>query len=304
MTLIIEQLLNGLQLSVLLFLLAAGLTLIFGIMGIINLAHGSMYMVGAYIGALTANATGSFVVGAMAGIMAAGILGLALEVTVMRQLYTRDHLDQVLATFALILIINQLTSIVFGRQPLFVTIPTALAGSVELLPGLHYPVFRIIVIAVGLLAALLLFVLINRTRVGMLIRAGATNRDMVRVLGVRIVLLYTLVFGLGACLAGLAGVMAGPILSVQIGMGEQILITSFVVVVIGGLGSVKGALIGALMVGYTDTIVRAFVPGLLRQLMSGSDADTLGAALSSVAIYVLMAVVLLLRPRALTPARA
>lgn len=302
MTLVLEQLLNGLQFGVMLFLLAAGLTLIFGIMGVINLAHGSLYMVGAYGAAFVAAQTGSVVLAILGGLSAAAIVGMAMELVVLRRLYARDHLDQVLATFALILIFNQSVTILFGRQPLFVSIPPALNGSVQLPPGLAYPVYRLAIIAVGLLVALGLYLLINRTRVGMLVRAGATHREMVRALGVDIRLLYTAVFGLGALLAGLAGLMAGPILAVQVGMGEQILITTFVVVVIGGVGSIRGAFFGALIVGLVDTSLRAFLPGLLRHLMTGSEADALAAGLSSMGIYLLMAIVLLVRPKGLFPA--
>jgi len=302
MTLVLEQLLNGLQFGVMLFLLAAGLTLIFGIMGVINLAHGSLYMVGAYAAAFAAAQTGSVFLAILAGLAAAAIVGMAMELLVLRRLYARDHLDQVLATFALILIFNQSVTLLFGRQPLFVSVPSVLNGSVQLLPGLTYPIYRLIIIAVGLLVALGLYLLINRTRIGMLVRAGATHREMVRALGVDIRLLYTAVFGLGALLAGLAGLMAGPILAVQVGMGEQILIMTFVVVVIGGVGSIRGAFFGALLVGLVDTVLRAFLPGLLRQVMTGSEADALGAGLASMGIYMLMAVVLLVRPKGLFPA--
>ena len=302
MTLVLEQLLNGLQFGVMLFLLAAGLTLIFGIMGVINLAHGSLYMVGAYAAAFAAAQTGSVFLAILAGLAAAAIVGMAMELVVLRRLYARDHLDQVLATFALILIFNQSVTLLFGRQPLFVSVPSVLNGSVQLLPGLTYPIYRLIIIAVGLLVALGLYLLINRTRIGMLVRAGATHREVVRALGVDIRLLYTAVFGLGALLAGLAGLMAGPILAVQVGMGEQILIMTFVVVVIGGVGSIRGAFFGALIVGLVDTVLRAFLPGLLRQIMTGSEADALGAGLASMGIYMLMAVVLLVRPKGLFPA--
>lgn len=302
MTLVLEQLLNGLQFGVMLFLLAAGLTLIFGIMGVINLAHGSLYMVGAYAAAFAAAQTGSVIIAIVAGLAAAALVGMAMELFVLRRLYARDHLDQVLATFALILIFNQSVTILFGRQPLFVSVPSVLNGSVQLLPGLTYPIYRLIIIAVGLLVALGLYLLINRTRIGMLVRAGATHREMVRALGVDIRLLYTAVFGLGALLAGLAGLMAGPILAVQVGMGEQILIMTFVVVVIGGVGSIRGAFFGALLVGLVDTVLRAFLPGLLRQVMTGSEADALGAGLASMGIYMLMAAVLLVRPKGLFPA--
>lgn len=299
MTLFLEQLLNGVQFGVMLFLLAAGLTLIFGIMGVINLAHGSIYMIGAYAGTWVAAETGSFWLGIPAALAAAAIAGIAIEFLVVRRLYTRDHLDQVLATFALILIFNQTITILFGRQPLFVSMPPVLDGSVELLPGLFYPVYRLAIIAVGLLVAAGLYILINRTRIGMLVRAGSTNREMVRALGVDVRLLYTLVFGLGALLAGLAGFMAGPILAVQVGMGEQILITTFVVVVIGGVGSIRGAFFASLVLGVVDTSLRAYLPGLLRHVMVGPEADALGAGISSMGIYLLMALVLLVRPKGL-----
>lgn len=304
MTLVIEQLLNGLQLGVMLFLLAAGLTLIFGVMGVINLAHGSLYMVGAYGAALAAAKTGSPALALVAGVAAAAVAGMAVELAVMRRLYARDHLDQVLATFALIMIFNQATTALFGRQPLFVAPPPMLSGSVVIPPGFAYPVFRLATIAVGLAVAIGLYLLINKTRVGMLVRAGSTHRQMVRALGVDIRLLFTIVFGLGALLAGLAGVMAGPILSVQVGMGEQILILTFVVVVIGGVGSVRGALFGALIVGLVDTMLRAFLPGLLRGLLQGPEADALAGGLSSVGVYLLMALVLLARPKGLFPTNA
>ena len=299
MILVLEQVLNGLQFGVTLFLMAAGLTLIFGIMGVINLAHGSLYMVGAYIAALVAARTGSFLLALPAGLVAAGVAGMIVEYVVVRRLYARDHLDQVLATFALILVFNQIMTMAFGRQPLFVSIPPLLDGSVTLLPGLAYPVYRLVIIAVGLLVGAGLWLLIGHTRVGMLVRAGATNREMVRALGVDVRLLYTIVFGLGALLSGLAGIMAGPILAVQVGMGEQILIITFVVVVIGGMGSVRGAFYGAILVGLVDTLLRAFLPSFLRHLMQGPEADALGAGLSSMGVYLLMALVLLVRPQGL-----
>ncbi|WP_295809465.1 branched-chain amino acid ABC transporter permease [uncultured Nitratireductor sp.] len=304
MTLFLEQVLNGLQLGVMLFLMAAGLTLIFGIMGIINLAHGSIYMIGAYAGTYVAMETGVYYAGIPAALAAAALTGSAMEFLVVRRLYKRDHLDQVLATFALILISNQAITLLFGRQPLFIGMPEALNSSVELLPGLFYSSYRLAIIAMGLLVALGLYLVINRTRIGMLVRAGSTNRDMVRALGVDIRLLYTIVFGLGALLAGLAGFMAGPILAVQVGMGEQILITTFVVVVIGGVGSIRGAFFASLIIGVFDTMLRAYLPGLLRQVMAGSEADALGAGLSSMGIYLLMALVLLIRPKGLFPAHS
>lgn len=299
MTLALEQILNGVQFGIMLFLMAAGLTLIFGIMNVINLAHGSLYMIGAYGAALVAAQTGSFLLAVPAGLLAAAVAGLIIEFVVIRKLYDRDHLQQVLATFGLILFINEGATILFGRTPLFVGMPAFLAGSVEIIPGIPYPKYRIAIMVVGLLVALGLYLLVNKTRIGMLVRAGSTHREMVRALGVDIRLLYTVVFGLGALLAGLAGLMAGPLLAVQVGMGEQILILTFVVVVIGGLGSVRGAFYGALIVGITDTMLRAFLPGLLKTVMNASEADALGAGLSSMGIYLVMALVLLIRPQGL-----
>jgi len=302
MALLLEQLLNGLQLGVMLFLLAAGLTLVFGIMGVINLAHGSLYMVGAFAAAWVAAQTGSALLALLGGLAAAGLCGMAVEYLVLRRLYGRDHLDQVLATFGLILFFNQGMVLLFGRQPLFVDVPPWLQGTVQVIPGVPYPAYRLAIIAAGLLVALGLWFLLQRTRTGMRVRAGATHREMVRALGVDIRLLYTLVFGLGALLAGLAGAMAGPVLSVQVGMGEQILIQTFVVIVIGGLGSVRGALAGALVVGLTDTLSRALLPGALRAVMPAAEADALAAGLASMSVYLLMALVLLARPRGLFPA--
>jgi branched-chain amino acid transport system permease protein len=299
MTLVLEQLLNGVQFGVTLFLLAAGLTLIFGIMGVINLAHGSLYMIGAYGMALAMERTGSFLLAVPAGLLAAATAGLLIEYVVIRRLYARDHIHQVLATFGLILFINEGATILFGRQPLFAAMPAALSGAWEIIPGVPYPVYRIAIIAVGLLVAVALYLLVNKTRIGMLVRAGSTHREMVRALGVDIAMLYTLVFGLGALLAGLAGLMTAPLLAVQVGMGEQILILTFVVVVIGGVGSVRGAFFGALIVGTTDTLLRAFLPGLLHRVMTVSEADALGAGLSSVGIYLVMALVLLIKPQGL-----
>jgi len=303
MTLIFEQLLNGLLYGIMLFLLAAGLTLIFGIMGVVNLAHGSLYMIGAFAGTWVAARTGSFWLGLPAALIVAMIAGVLIELVVMRRLYRRDHLDQVLATFALILIFNQLTSMIFGKQPIFTQLPQSLSQPIQLFPGLTYPPYRILIIIVGLLVALGLYLLINRTRVGMLVRAGSTNRDMVRALGVDIRLLYTIVFALGAMLAGLAGFMTGPITAVQVGMGEQILLATFVVVVIGGVGSVKGAFVAGLTLGVIDTCLRAFLPDLLRHFMPGSEADALGVGIASMGIYLLMAIVLLIRPAGIFPVK-
>ncbi|QQP91905.1 branched-chain amino acid ABC transporter permease [Skermanella sp. TT6] len=302
--LLVEQGLNGLQLGVMLFLMAAGLTLVFGIMDMINLAHGSFYMVGAYLTATFAPLLDSFVLGLLLALPLAALVGMAVEMVALRTLYRREHLDQVLATFGLILFFNELVRIVWGPQPIFLSPPAWLAGTVEIIPGVPYPAFRLAIIGVGLAVAGFLYLLITRTRTGMLIRAGASNREMLGALGVDVKRLYTLVFGLGAALAALAGAMAGPILAVQVGMGESVLILTFVVIVIGGLGSVRGALVGALLVGMVDTMARALLPTLLRAVMPPSQADGVGASLASMTIYILMAAVLAWKPRGLFPAHA
>lgn len=300
--LLTEQALNGLQFGLMLFLLAAGLTLVFGIMDMINLAHGSLYMVGAYLAAATAAATGSFLLAIAAAVVGTAILGMGLEVTLLRRLYARDHLSQVLATFALILMLNEGVRIVWGDQPLMLNTPAALSGPVELLPGLQYPAYRLLIIGVGLAVALLMWVLVTRTRYGAWVRAGASNRAMATAMGVNIQALFTAVFGLGAALCALAGALLGPLLAVQVGMGESILILAFVVIVVGGIGSVRGALVGSLLVGVVDTASRTLLPALLRQLASPEVASNLGPALASILIYVLMAAILFWKPRGLFPA--
>jgi branched-chain amino acid transport system permease protein len=301
--LVFEQLLNGVQLGVTLFLMAAGLTLVLGIMNLVNLAHGSLYMVGAYLTLAATQWTGSFVVGVALGLTGALVIGMLVEVIALRALYDRDHLDQVLATFGLILFFNELVAILWGRASLYAQLPDWLKGQVQLFAGSTYPLYRLSVIVVGLIVAVVLWYVVTRTRLGMLIRAGASNRTMVAALGVNIRLLYTVVFGFGAALAGLAGVMAGPIYSVQPGMGELILIQVFVVIVIGGIGSVRGAFVGALIVGVVDTLGRAFLKPVLGSLISPTAAEAAGPALASMLIYLLMAVVLALRPAGLFPAR-
>jgi len=298
----IEQCLNGVQLGVLLFLLAAGLTLVFGIMDLVNLAHGSLYMIGAYFAATFAAWTGSFVAGAALALVATLVVGMAVEVIAIRRLYGRDHLDHVLGTFGLILFFNELVRLIWGPAGLTLPLPSEMLSAVEVLPGVFYPLYRLVIIATTLAVAIALYLIVMRTRVGMLIRAGASNREMVGALGVNVQLLYTLVFGLGAALAGFAGLMQAPILTVQIGMGENILILAFVVIIIGGIGSIRGALVAAVFVGLVDTIGRAFLPDLLRLLLSPNAAATLGPALSSMMIYVLMAAVLVFRPEGLFPA--
>jgi len=301
MLLFIEQCLNGLQFGLLLFLLAAGLTLVFGIMDLVNLAHGSLYMLGAYFAATFAAWTDSFVLGALLALGATLLVGMVLEVVALRRLYGRDHLDHVLGTFGLILFFNELVRLIWGPAGMSLSLPMWLISPVEILPGLFYPTYRIAIILTALLVALFLYILVMRTRLGMLVRAGASNREMTGALGVNINLLYTLVFGLGAALAGLAGLMQAPILTVQIGMGENILILAFVVIIIGGIGSIRGAFIAAVLVGLIDTIGRAFLPDLLRLGLSSRGASTVAPALSSMLIYLLMAIVLVLRPEGLFP---
>jgi branched-chain amino acid transport system permease protein len=298
----IEQCLNGLQLGMLLFLLAAGLTLIFGIMDLVNLAHGSLYMIGAYFAATFAAITGSFVAGALLALVATLVVGMAVEVIVIRRLYGRDHLDHVLGTFGLLLFFNEAVRLIWGPAGMTLPLPDQMLTAVQVLPGIYYPVYRIVIIAATLVVAVLLYVLVMRTRVGMLIRAGASNREMVGALGVNIRLLYTLVFGLGAALAGFAGLMQAPILTVQIGMGENILILALVVIIIGGIGSIRGAFVAAMFVGLVDTVGRAFLPDVLRLFLSTNAAATLGPSLSSMMIYMLMAAVLVFRPEGLFPA--
>jgi branched-chain amino acid transport system permease protein len=300
--LFLEQGLNGLQFGLMLFLLAAGLTLVFGIMDMINLAHGSLYMLGAFIAAALVQATGSFAAGVLLAIPATAILGMLLEVTLFRRLYQRDHLSQVLATFALILIFNEAVRLVWGSDA-SLPLPAALSGPVELLPGLYYASYRLLIIGVGLLVAIFLFVLINKTRVGMLVRAGASNREMALAMGVDIKALFTVVFGVGAALCAVAGALLAPLLAVQVGMGENILILAFVVIVIGGIGSIRGAFVGALLVGGVDTIGRAFLPIAFGAFLPPQFASAAGPAIASVAIYVLMAAVLFIKPQGLFPAR-
>ncbi|MEP3674604.1 branched-chain amino acid ABC transporter permease [Sulfitobacter sp.] len=301
--LLAEQVLNGLQLGVMLFVMAAGLTLVFGVMGLINLAHGSLFMVGAFAAAAVAGATGSFVLALIAALAAAAAAGALIEVLVLRRLYDRDHLDQVLATFALILIFSEGTRWLFGSFPLYLNIPSYLAGPVSLPFGIQYPLYRLALIAIGLIIAAGLFALISKTRLGIQIRAGENDREMIAALGVDISRLYTIVFALGAALAGLAGALVGAIQSVQVGMGEPVLILAFVVIVIGGIGSIKGALIGALMVGLTDTLGGVLLPQLFKLFMENAAASAAGSALASMLIYILMAGVLIWRPAGLFGAR-
>lgn len=301
--LLFEQTLNGIQFGVFLFLIAAGLTLVFGIMNLVNLAHGALYMMGAYVGATIFASTGSFTLAIILSVPAMMLFGVLVEVVSLRTLYERDHMDQVLATFGLILFFNELVRIVWGPESQPMPIPEALSGHVEIITGAPYPVFRIVIIGVGLAVAAGLFLLISKTRIGMLIRAGASNRPMAGALGVNIQLLYTLVFGLGAVLAGLSGVMAGPLLAVEPGMGEDMLILSFVVIVIGGIGSIRGALVASVIIGIVETVGRSILPIALEAVLSNEAAQTAGPAVASMLIYVLMAAVLFFRPEGLFPAR-
>jgi len=301
--LVLEQALNGLQFGLMLFLLAAGLTLVFGIMDCINLAHGSLYMVGAYFVAAAAQAADSFWIGLGAGVAGAAVLGLVLELSLFRQLYRRDHLSQVLATFGLILIANEAVRMIWGAQPLLLNAPEALSGPVEI-GGFFYPAYRLVIIVFGLGVAGLLYLVVARSRVGMWVRAGAANREMTEALGVNVQGLFTAVFVFGAALCALAGGLLGPLLAVQIGMGESVLILAFVVIIIGGIGSIRGALVGSLIVGTVDTLGRALLPTLLRAALPADAAATLGPALASILIYLLMAAILFFRPQGLFPARA
>jgi branched-chain amino acid transport system permease protein len=302
-SLVFEQLLNGLQYGVMLFLMAAGLTLILGIMNMVNLAHGSLFMVGAYLAVAAYNWTGLYAVSVVLAFLGTLVVGMVIEVVALRTLYSRDHLDQVLATFGLILFFNELTAIIWGRGSLYTSLPSWLQGHVTLFTGSRYPLYRLVILGVGLAVAVALWYVVTRTRLGMLIRAGASNRTMVAALGVNIRFLYTVVFGFGAALAGLAGLMAGPIYAVQPGMGEIVLIQAFVVIVIGGIGSIRGALVGAIIVGLVDTMGRAFLKPMLATLISPTAAEAAGPALASMLIYLLMAVVLALKPAGLFQSR-
>ncbi|MBM85216.1 MAG: branched-chain amino acid ABC transporter permease [Rhodospirillaceae bacterium] len=300
-TLFISQLLNGLQLGVLLFLLASGLTLIFGIMDFVNLAHGSLYMVGAYICATVTLLTDSFLLGVLLALPATALVGLVVEFLVVRRLYQRAHLDHVLATFGLILCFDTTVQLVWGPEGMAIPLPAVLDGQVEILPGIIFPTFRLMIISCGLLVALALYIVVSQTRAGMLIRAGASNRAMISALGIDIQTLFTAVFAAGAAMAGLAGMLIAPITEASIGMGNEIIIVAFVVIIIGGIGSIKGAFVAALLVGLIDTMGRAFLDTLLKLIMSAQNAETAAPALSAMLVYILMAAVLAFRPEGLFP---
>jgi branched-chain amino acid transport system permease protein len=281
-SLFLVQLINGLQYGLLLFLIASGLTLVFGVMGILNLAHGSMYMVGAYLAWYFVEHTGSFGLSAIISAVIALIIGVVVERTLIRQLYRRNHLDQVLLTIGMIFVFNALQSLLWGNDPLGVAVPAALSSAVPLTDVLEYPVYRIFVALLCIAIAVVMYFMINKTRLGMLIRAGESNREMVECLGIDIRKLYTIVFAIGVMLAAIAGVAAAPMSSIVPGMGEHILITCFVVVVIGGMGSIKGAFVAALLVGLVDTFASVLVPQM-----------------SSMMIYIVMAFILLIKPQGL-----
>ncbi|MEZ2721559.1 branched-chain amino acid ABC transporter permease [Paenalcaligenes hominis] len=301
--LVTEQLLNGLQFGLMLFLIAAGLTLVFGIMDIMNLAHGSLYMAGAYVAAETMQRTGSFTLAVLIAVGVTALVGIVLELALMRRLVLRDHLAQVLGTYAIILIANDIVKMIWGPAPIMFNMPTALSGPIEVLPDFLYPAFRLMIIAVGLVVAVGLYAFVTRTRAGVLVRAGASNRQMATLMGVRVPVLFLGIFTLGAALAALAGAMLGPINAVQIGMGEDILILVLVCIVIGGIGSIRGAFVGALLVGMVDTAGRAFLPMLLRTVFPADVASSVGPTLAAMSIYLLMAVVLVVKPAGLFPAR-
>ena len=302
-TLILEQIFNGLQAGVTLFLVAAGLTLILGVMDFVFLAHGAQVMIGAYAAAAITNATGQFYVGIALAIPITFISGYLLEILIIRHLYRRDHMEQVLATFGLILFFNEAVRIGFGPAALFSDLPPSLSGFVEILPNVPYPAFRLWVIIVGLLCALAIGLFVSCTKTGAKLRAGAENPEMAAALGVNINSLFRLIFAAGACLAGVAGMMIGPLTAVQSGMGEPLLILSLVVIIIGGIGSVRGAFIAAIIVGLVDTVGRVFLPSLLRLFFDQATADGAGPALASMLVYILMAVILIFKPTGLFPAK-
>jgi branched-chain amino acid transport system permease protein len=301
---LLEQALNGLGYGLMLFLLAAGLSLVFGIMDTLNLAHGALFMAGGYVSATVHTASGSFLLAVLVGVAATVLVAALLEVLLMRRIYARDHLAQVLATFALILIADDVVKAIWGPSPIMAPTPQALSGPVTLLGFLPYPSYRLLIVAAGLASAALLYLLVNHTRLGMLVRAGASNRSMAQWMGVRVDRVFALVFAMGAALAALAGALMAPISAVQVGMGESILIPALVVIVIGGIGSIRGAFVASLLVGLVDTAGRALLPTLLREVLSPSLAADIGPAMASIAMYVLMAAVLVFKPAGLFPARA
>jgi branched-chain amino acid transport system permease protein len=298
--LLISQLMNGLQLGLLLFLLASGLTLIFGIMDFINLSHGSFYMIGAYFCGSIVAYTGSFVLGILIGLVGVFVVGALVEWFIARKLYRKDHLDHVLVTFGLILIFDTLVHLLWGASGMAIPLPEVLNGQITM-GSIVLPTYRLLIIVAGLLVAAILYILVTKTRLGMLIRAGASNRTMIEALGININRLFLIVFALGAAMAGLAGMLIAPITEASIGMGNDIIIIAFVVVIIGGIGSVQGAFYAAMMLGLIDTLSRSYLDQLLGLAMPNAYAETAAPALSAMLVYILMAAVLAFRPQGLFP---
>jgi branched-chain amino acid transport system permease protein len=300
-SLLLMQVINGLQLGLLLFMVASGLTLVFGILDFVNLAHASLYMVGAMICAWLSYLVGGFVVAVLLALPLTALVGWAIERWVARRLYARNHLDHVLATFGLILVLNTSAHLLWGPEGIPVALPDYLKGQLVLGDDLVLPKYRVIIIAAGLLAALGLFWLVTRTKLGMLIRAGASNRQMVAALGINIELLFTVVFSLGAVLAGLAGMLITPITEASLGMGNAIIITAFVVIIVGGIGSIKGSFVAALLIGMIDTLGRSFLDVALGWVFSANAAENSAPAISAMLIYIIMALVLAVKPQGLFP---
>ena len=300
-TLLFVQTLNGVQLGLLLFLVASGLTLVFGILDFVNLAHGSIYMVGAFICASLTYVVGNFLLAMLIALPITGLVGYLIERLVARNLYQRDHLDHVLGSFGLILVLDTSAHLIWGPEGIAVPLPAWLDGRVTLFGDVVVPTFRLLIIATGSAVALGLFWLVNYTRLGMLIRAGASNRTMVSALGIDIQTLFALVFALGAMLAGLAGMLISPITEASISMGGEIIITAFVVIIVGGIGSMKGAFVAAIVIGLIDTLGRSFIDDLFKLFMSSDAAETSAPAVSAMLIYIIMAVILALRPQGLFP---
>ena len=302
MTQFLTQLLNGLQLGTTLFLMSSGLTLVLGIMNFVNLAHGSFFMVAAYVAATVYAWTGSFLLAGFVAVVSAFFLGVLVDVVCLRKLYDRDHLAQVLATFGLTLFFNEAVRVVWGPAGIFAAVPTALAGRIQILPGTFYPAYRLVVLAVGVAAGVALYIVVAKTRAGMIVRAGGSDRMMTAAMGVDIRVLSAAVFGAGAALAGLAGVMAAPTVAVQSGMGDPVLILTLVVIVIGGIGSVRGAVLASLVVGVVDTLGRVYIPSLIGSTFPPVVSNALSPALTSMLIYILMACILIFKPRGILPA--
>ena len=299
LALFLEQLFNGFQTGITLFLISAGLTIILGTMNFVNLAHGSQVMIGAYVATYFFGLTESFLLGIIFAIPCTFIFGIILEILIIRHFYNRDHMEQVLVTFGLIIFFNEVIRIVFGPASLYSTIPKILSNSVMLLPELPYPAYRLFIIGIGIFSALIIYVLIHKSKIGAMVRAGENNSIIASALGININLLFRLVFATGATFAGLAGMMIGPLTSIEPGMGEPLLILALVVIIIGGVGSIKGAFFSAILIGIIDTLGRVFIPFLLKLFLNNSSADGAGPALSSMLVYILMIIILIKKPNGL-----